>query len=157
LIDGARLIATGNEARAGDQTAGRDRRAHAVGELTPEEAISLRAGCWPGGHAMNDAELLASGLRRCGGVLLMFMRPIQKDQEQHKKQMRDLRPGDQVITTANFFATVKHQVTEGGQTHLSGAHGRRCRDRAAQRDHAPPQRSEARQPRENTGQKGASA
>jgi preprotein translocase YajC subunit len=50
----------------------------------------------------------------------MFMRPIQKEQEQHKKQMRDLRPGDEVVTTANFIATVKDiQVQESGQTRIA--------------------------------------
>jgi len=109
---------------------------------------------------MNDAELLAAVIF---GVVVafyfMFMRPIQKDQEQHKKQMRDLRPGDHVITTAHFFATVKDiQITEGGQTRISleladgvvvtalpNAIMRRLSE------------AEARQPRENTGQKGASA
>jgi preprotein translocase subunit YajC len=70
---------------------------------------------------MNDAELLAAVIF---GVVLafyfMFMRPIQKEQEQHKKQMRDLRPGDVVVTTANFIATVKDiQVLESGQTRIA--------------------------------------
>ena len=70
---------------------------------------------------MNDAELLAAVIF---GVVVafyfMFMRPIQKDQERHKKQMRDLRPGDIVVTTSNFVATVKDiQVAEDGGTRLS--------------------------------------
>jgi preprotein translocase subunit YajC len=70
---------------------------------------------------MNDAELLAAVIF---GVVVafyfMFMRPIQKDQEHHKKQMRDLRPGDEVVTTANFIATVKDiQVLENGQTRIA--------------------------------------
>jgi preprotein translocase YajC subunit len=70
---------------------------------------------------MNDAELLAAVIF---GVVVafyfMFMRPIQKDQEHHKKQMRDLRPGDMVVTTSNFVATVKDiQVSQDGGTRIS--------------------------------------
>ena len=70
---------------------------------------------------MNDAELLAAVII---GVVIafyfMFMRPIQKDQERHKKQMRDLRPGDIVVTTSNFVATVKDiKVAEKGGTRVS--------------------------------------
>jgi preprotein translocase YajC subunit len=70
---------------------------------------------------VNDAELLAAVIF---GVVVafyfMFMRPIQKDQERHKKQMRDLRPGDIVVTTSNFVATVKDiQVGEDGGTRLA--------------------------------------
>jgi preprotein translocase YajC subunit len=70
---------------------------------------------------MNDAELLAAVIF---GVVVafyfMFMRPIQKDQERHKKQMRDLRPGDIVVTTSNFVATVKDiSVGEDGQTRIA--------------------------------------
>lgn len=70
---------------------------------------------------MNDAELLAAViLAVVVAFYLMFMRPIQKDQERHKKQMRDLRPGDIVVTTSNFVATVKDiQVAEDGQTRIS--------------------------------------
>ncbi|HEY7465739.1 MAG TPA: preprotein translocase subunit YajC, partial [Dehalococcoidia bacterium] len=65
---------------------------------------------------MNDAELLAAVIFAVVvAFYFMFMRPIQKEQEQHKKQMRDLRPGDEVVTTANFIATVKDiQVQENG-------------------------------------------
>jgi preprotein translocase YajC subunit len=70
---------------------------------------------------MNDAELLAAVI--FGVVLafyIMFMRPIQKDQERHKKEMRDLRPGDIVVTTSNFMATVKDiQVWEDGGTRIA--------------------------------------
>ncbi|HWO72397.1 MAG TPA: preprotein translocase subunit YajC [Dehalococcoidia bacterium] len=70
---------------------------------------------------MNDAELLAAVIF---GVVVafyfMFMRPVQKEQEQHKKQMRDLRPGDEVLTTSNFVATVREiQIGEDGQTRIS--------------------------------------
>src|SRR5918992_5640805 len=83
--------------------------------------LGSRQSSWRGGVLMNDAELLAAVIF---GVVLafyfMFMRPIQKEQSRHKKQMRDLRPGDQVLTTSNFVATVKDiQVGEDGQTRIA--------------------------------------
>lgn len=70
---------------------------------------------------MNDAELLAAVIVAVVvAFYFMFMRPIQKDQERHKKQMRDLRPGDIVVTTSNFVATVKDiQVGEDGGTRVA--------------------------------------
>lgn len=69
---------------------------------------------------MNDAELLAAVIFAVVvAFYVMFMRPIQKEQESHKRQMRDLRPGDEVITTSNFVATVRDiQVGEDGQTRI---------------------------------------
>jgi preprotein translocase subunit YajC len=50
---------------------------------------------------------------------LMFLRPIQKEQERHKQQIRDLKPGDQVLTTAGFIGRVKDiQVPESGRTRI---------------------------------------
>jgi preprotein translocase YajC subunit len=70
---------------------------------------------------MNDAELLAAVIFAVVvAFYFMFMRPIQKDQERHKKQMRDLRPGDIVVTTSNFVAKVIDiQVGEDGGTRLA--------------------------------------
>ena len=69
---------------------------------------------------MNDAELLSALF--VGVVIafyLMFMRPVQKEQERHRKQMRDLRPGDEVLTTANIVARIKDiQVGTDGQTRI---------------------------------------
>ena len=70
---------------------------------------------------MNDAEVLSVVFF---GVIvafyIMFMRPIQKDQERHRKQMRDLRLGDKVLTTSNFIATIKDiQVLESGGTQIA--------------------------------------
>jgi preprotein translocase YajC subunit len=69
---------------------------------------------------MNDAELLSALF--VGVVIafyLMFMRPVQKEQERHKKQMRDLRPGDEVLTTAHIVARIKDiQVGTDGQTRI---------------------------------------
>jgi preprotein translocase subunit YajC len=54
------------------------------------------------------------------GFYLMFMRPVQKDQEKHKKNIRDLRIGDEVLTTSGFIARVRDiRVPETGQTRLS--------------------------------------
>lgn len=70
---------------------------------------------------MNDAELMSALI--VGVVVafyLMFMRPDQKAKERHKKELRNLRPGDEVLTTSNFVATVKDiQVGENGQTHIA--------------------------------------
>ena len=38
---------------------------------------------------------------------LMFLRPVQKDQARHRQQIRDLRPGDEVLTTSGFIGRVK--------------------------------------------------
>jgi len=54
------------------------------------------------------------------GFYLMFMRPVQKDQEKHKKNIRDLRVGDEVLTTSGFIARVRDiRVPETGQTRIS--------------------------------------
>lgn len=70
---------------------------------------------------MNDAELMAVVF--VGVVIafyIMFMRPIQKDQERHKRQMRELRPGDRVVTTSNFIATIRDiQVLADGGTEIA--------------------------------------
>jgi len=70
---------------------------------------------------MNDAELLAAVIVGVvAAFYFMFMRPVQKEQAQHKKQMRDLRPGDEVLTTSNFVATVREiHIGEDGQTRIS--------------------------------------
>ena len=70
---------------------------------------------------MSDAGLLSAVFV---GVIvafyLMFLRPLQKDQEKHRQQIRDLRPGDSVLTTSGFIATVKDiQVQDNGQTHIA--------------------------------------
>jgi preprotein translocase subunit YajC len=51
---------------------------------------------------------------------IMFLRPIQKEQEHHRKNIRDLRPGDAVVTTSGFIATVIDiQVPASGRTQIS--------------------------------------
>jgi preprotein translocase YajC subunit len=50
----------------------------------------------------------------------MFIRPIHKDQERHKQQIRDLRAGDEVLTTSGFIARIKDiQVPAEGQTRIA--------------------------------------
>jgi preprotein translocase YajC subunit len=70
---------------------------------------------------MNDAEIISVVF--VGVVLafyVMFLRPIRKDQEKHRQQIRDLRPGDEVLTTSNFIARVIDiQVPAEGQTRIS--------------------------------------
>jgi preprotein translocase YajC subunit len=70
---------------------------------------------------MNDAELLSVVFVAVMlAFYLMFIRPIQKDQARHRQQMRDLRPGDEVLTTSNFVATIKDiEVPEAGQTRIT--------------------------------------
>jgi preprotein translocase YajC subunit len=70
---------------------------------------------------MNDAELISVVFVAVMiAFYLMFLRPIQKDQEKHKQQIRDLRPGDQVLTTSGFIATIKDiQVPESGPTRIA--------------------------------------
>ena len=70
---------------------------------------------------MNDAELLSVVfVAVMVAFYLMFLRPIQKDQEKHKQQIRDLRPGDQILTTSGFIATIKDiQVPESGPTRIA--------------------------------------
>ena len=70
---------------------------------------------------MNDAELISVVF--VGVVIafyVMFLRPIRKDQETHRQQIRDLRAGDEVLTTSNFIARVVDiQVPASGQTRIS--------------------------------------
>jgi preprotein translocase subunit YajC len=46
---------------------------------------------------------------------LIFIRPAQQEQKRHQATIRDLSPGDDVITTAGFFARIKeiHTPEEG--------------------------------------------
>ena len=70
---------------------------------------------------MSDATLISAVFMGViAGFYIMFMRPIQKEQKMHKQQIRDLRIGDQVLTTSNFIATVREiQVQESGETYIS--------------------------------------
>ena len=53
------------------------------------------------------------------GFYVLFMRPAQKANERHKQHIRDLRPGDDVLTTSGFIATVTDiQIQSRGQTRI---------------------------------------
>ena len=69
---------------------------------------------------MSDAGLISAVFV---GVLfafyLMFLRPIQKEQQQHKKEIRELKPGDEILTNSGFFGRIKDiQIPESGQTRI---------------------------------------
>ena len=69
---------------------------------------------------MSDAGLISAVFV---GVLfafyLMFLRPIQKEQEHHKQEIRDLKPGDEVLTTAGFIGRVNDiQVAPSGKSRI---------------------------------------
>ena len=70
---------------------------------------------------MSDAALISAVF--VGVVIafyVMFLRPIAKEQEHHRQQIRDLRPGDEVLTTSNFIAIVREiSVVPSGQTRIS--------------------------------------
>jgi len=70
---------------------------------------------------MNDAELLSAVIFAVvAAFYFMFMRPIQKDQEKHRQQIRDLRPGDEVLTTSGFIGRVKDiQVQKSGPSQIA--------------------------------------
>ena len=69
---------------------------------------------------MNDAEVISTIVF---GVVVLFyfmiIRPDQKDRARRKKQMRDLRPGDQVLTTSGFIASVRDIRVSAHGTRLS--------------------------------------
>ncbi len=69
---------------------------------------------------MNDAEIISAVVVAVlVAFYFMFMRPIAKEQSRHKQQIRDLRPGNQVLTTSGFIAKVKDiQVTEKGTSRI---------------------------------------
>ena len=69
---------------------------------------------------MTDATLMSAVfIGIIAGFYVMFMRPAQKENERHRQQIRDLRPGDDVLTTSGFIATVKDiQVPPEGQTRI---------------------------------------
>ncbi|HEX5370394.1 MAG TPA: preprotein translocase subunit YajC [Dehalococcoidia bacterium] len=70
---------------------------------------------------MGDAELISAVVIAI--VLFVYMtiiRPAEHEKKQHQREIRDLRPGDQVLTTSNFIGLVKDiQVGEDGQAKIS--------------------------------------
>ena len=69
---------------------------------------------------MSDAALMSAVfIGIVAGFYVLFMRPVQKENEQHRQQIRDLRPGDDVLTTSGFIATVKDiQIPPKGRTRI---------------------------------------
>jgi preprotein translocase YajC subunit len=69
---------------------------------------------------MSDASLISAVvIAIVAFIYVTVIRPARKDQATHRQQIRDLRPGDEVLTTANFIARVKDiQVPESGQTRI---------------------------------------
>ena len=70
---------------------------------------------------MSDATLFtAVFIGVCAFIYFTVIRPATNDQKKHRQQMRDLRPGDRVVTTSGFLTTVKKiEVMADGETHLS--------------------------------------
>lgn len=70
---------------------------------------------------MSDAALISAVfVGVMFGFYLMFLRPVQKDQERHKKDIRELKPGDEVLTTGGLIARVVDiQVQAKGPARLS--------------------------------------
>ena len=70
---------------------------------------------------LSDASLISAVvIAIVAFVYLTIIRPARQEQERHRQQMRDLRPGDRVVTTSNFVATVKQiEIGEDGQTRLT--------------------------------------
>ena len=70
---------------------------------------------------MGDAELISAVvIAIVVFVYMTIIRPGEKEKKEHQRQIRDLRPGDRVLTTSNFIGLVKDiQVEEDGQAHIS--------------------------------------
>jgi preprotein translocase subunit YajC len=52
-------------------------------------------------------------------MYFVMIRPMQQEQKRHQHTIRDLRVGDEVITTAGFFARVKQiETPETGPVQL---------------------------------------
>lgn len=69
---------------------------------------------------MSDASLISAVvIAIVAYVYLTIIRPARKEQAHHRREMRDLRPGDRVITTANILARVIDiEVQESGPAHI---------------------------------------
>lgn len=70
---------------------------------------------------MSDASLISAVvIAIVAFVYLTIIRPARQEQERHRQQLRDLRPGDQVLTTSNFIATVKEiTIDAAGQSRIA--------------------------------------
>ncbi len=70
---------------------------------------------------MSDAGILSAVIVAViAAFYLMFLRPIAKDQERHRREIRDLRPGDEVVTTSSFIGRIRAiEVVESGETRIT--------------------------------------
>ena len=70
---------------------------------------------------MSDAGILSAVIVAViAAFYLMFLRPIAKDQERHRREMRNLRPGDEVVTTSNFIGRIRDiEILETGETRIT--------------------------------------
>ena len=61
---------------------------------------------------MNDAEVLSAViLAVLVAFYLIFIRPAHREQRKRQQDVRDLRPGDDVLTSSGFIASVKEIET----------------------------------------------
>jgi preprotein translocase YajC subunit len=69
---------------------------------------------------MSDASIISAVvIAIVAYVYFTIVRPARRDQAEHRRQIQGLRPGDQVLTTANFVATIKDiQVPENGPSRI---------------------------------------
>jgi preprotein translocase YajC subunit len=69
---------------------------------------------------MSDASIISAVvIAIVAYVYFTIIRPAQRDQKHHRQQIRDLRPGDKVLTTSNFVATVRDIIVlPTGRTHV---------------------------------------
>jgi preprotein translocase YajC subunit len=70
---------------------------------------------------MSDASIISAVLVAVVAyVYLTIIRPARRDQAEHRRQIQDLRPGDEVLTTSNFIARVTDiQIPETGPSRIS--------------------------------------
>jgi preprotein translocase YajC subunit len=69
---------------------------------------------------LSDASLISAVVIAIVAYMYFtIIRPARNDQKRQRQEMRDLKPGDRVLTTSNFIATVREiQVRADGQTRV---------------------------------------
>ena len=69
---------------------------------------------------MSDASLISAVVIAIVAYMYFtIIRPARTEQKKHRQEMRDLKPGDRVLTTSNFIATVRNiEVRADGQTRV---------------------------------------
>ena len=57
---------------------------------------------------MSDASIISAVVIAIVAYMYFtIIRPARNEQKKHRQEMRDLKPGDRVLTTSNFIATVR--------------------------------------------------